>query len=147
MLKGKAPLATWVLPKLDDEGNLIEMERFDEAIQYLVDFIEKNGPFDGILGFSQGAGMSVLLLLILSQEDWRKRFNIPTDLPQFRLAIIIAGFKYATPNFAEFYARDKITTPTLHVYSPEDTVITAERTLEMIDSQFTDVVHSVHNLG
>ncbi|KAI8899783.1 serine hydrolase-domain-containing protein [Globomyces pollinis-pini] len=33
----------------------------DESLQYLKEFSDSNGPFDGILGFSQGAAMSSLI--------------------------------------------------------------------------------------
>lgn len=123
------------------------MERFDEAVQFIIDFIQKNGPFDGILGFSQGAAVSVVLMFILSHDDWRKKYNVHRDIPQFRLAVLIAGFRIATPNYTEFFTRGKLTTPTMHVSSHEDTIISLERTQELIDDHFADAVLSIHNLG
>lgn len=34
---------------------------FDETVSYVYDFMQKNGPFDGIMGFSQGACMAAVL--------------------------------------------------------------------------------------
>lgn len=34
---------------------------FDETVSYVYDFMAKNGPFDGIMGFSQGACMAAVL--------------------------------------------------------------------------------------
>ena len=35
---------------------------FDESVEAVVKFIEENEPFDGLLGFSQGASMVHLLI-------------------------------------------------------------------------------------
>lgn len=55
----------------------------DHSIQFLIKYVEENGPFDGILGFSQG-GAVVTLLLHHFQTVYRDR------LP-FSFAILIGG--------------------------------------------------------
>jgi hypothetical protein len=125
---------------MDEDGNLVDLDGFPDSIRFLVEYIQKNGPFDGVLGFSQGAGLAVLLLLILSQDDWRGRFNIPSHVPQFRLAIILSGFRFQTPNFADYYTRGMLDIPTMHVYSDQDTIISVDRSLDLIDNTFTDAV-------
>ncbi|KAJ2963344.1 hypothetical protein NQZ79_g1624 [Umbelopsis isabellina] len=141
------PLAAWMVPQMDDDGNLVDLDGFADTVQFLVEYIQKNGPFDGVLGFSQGAGLAVLLLLVLSQDDWRNRYNIPSDVPQFRLAVILSGFRFQTPKFAEFYTRGKLDVPTMHVYSAQDAIISVDRSLDLIDSTFTDAVKCTHDLG
>lgn len=39
-----------------------EFEGFEQSYDYVVKYINENGPFDGIIGFSQGAGMALVLL-------------------------------------------------------------------------------------
>lgn len=136
-----------MVPQMDDDGNLVDLDGFADTVQFLVEYIQKNGPFDGVLGFSQGAGLAVLLLLVLSQDDWRNRYNIPSDVPQFRLAVILSGFRFQTPKFAEFYTRGKLDVPTMHVYSAQDAIISVDRSLDLIDSTFTDAVQCTHDLG
>lgn len=136
-----------MIPEMDDNGNLVDVSGFSDSVHFLVEYIQENGPFDGVLGFSQGAALAVLLLLVLSQDDWRNRFNIPSHVPQFRLAVILSGFRFLTPNFAEYYTRGKLDVPTMHVYSVQDAIISADRSLELIDSTFTDAVQSTHDLG
>jgi predicted esterase len=132
---------------MDEDGNLVDLDGFPDSIRFLVEYIQKNGPFDGVLGFSQGAGLAVLLLLILSQDDWRGRFNIPSHVPQFRLAIILSGFRFQTPNFADYYTRGMLDIPTMHVYSDQDTIISVDRSLDLINNTFTDAVQCKHDLG
>jgi hypothetical protein len=44
-----------------------EYTNLDECISYLCDYMVKNGPFEGLLGFSQGATLSALLIGYQSQ--------------------------------------------------------------------------------
>lgn len=39
---------------------------YDETVAYVHDFIVKNGPFDGIMGFSQGACMAAIVAALVS---------------------------------------------------------------------------------
>lgn len=141
------PLAAWMIPTRSTNGDLVELEGFSETMDFLVKYLSDNGPFDGILGFSQGAGLSVLLMSILSHNPWRERYHIPDHVQPFRLGVILSGFMLYTPNYAEFYQQGKINTPTLHVYSRQDDVISIDRSLALIDTMFTDAVHASHELG
>ncbi|KAK6942109.1 Serine hydrolase FSH [Dillenia turbinata] len=44
------------------DKDFTEYTNLEECIAYLCDYITNNGPFDGFLGFSQGATLSALLL-------------------------------------------------------------------------------------
>jgi len=37
-----------------------------ESVQYIIDYINANGPFDGLLGFSQGAVVCLAMLMKIS---------------------------------------------------------------------------------
>ncbi|KAH8548906.1 serine hydrolase FSH [Umbelopsis sp. PMI_123] len=141
------PLAAWLIPQRTDDGNLHELDGFSDTIEFLVLYMSEQGPFDGILGFSQGAGLSVILMSILSHDEWRERYHVPSHVQPFRLGIILSGFVFMTPTFAEFYQKGKLTTPTMHVYSKEDDIISVDRALELIDTMFSDAVHASHELG
>jgi predicted esterase len=136
-----------LVPKKTDDGDLVELEGFSETMEFLIQYISDQGPFDGILGFSQGAGLSVILMSILSHDPWRERYHVPDHIQPFRLGVILSGFKVYTPTFSEFYQQGKITTPTLHVYSRQDDIISIDRSLQLIDTMFTDAVHASHELG
>lgn len=64
-------------------------EGFDESLKYLVNYIKENGPYQGILGFSQGAAMAAALNNVI--ED------VLPGHPSFELAIFISGFVFTTP--------------------------------------------------
>lgn len=38
-----------------------DYEGFQKAVEFVVDYIRTNGPYDGIIGFSQGAAMSAII--------------------------------------------------------------------------------------
>ena len=61
----------------------------DESLAQLVETLQKDGPFDGILGFSQGAAMGALLLAHVQQVLQSGHMSGLT-LPRF--AILVAGF-------------------------------------------------------
>ncbi|KAI9280223.1 serine hydrolase FSH [Umbelopsis sp. AD052] len=141
------PLTAWMIPKRSDDGELVELEGFTETIEALVQLLGDQGPFDGILGFSQGAGLAVILMSILSHDPWRQRYHVPEHVQPFRLGVILSGFMLYTPAYTEFYQQGKINAPTLHVYSRQDDIISIDRSLQLIDDMFTDAVHASHDLG
>ena len=65
---------------------------FDKSLKTVTDYVKANGPFDGILAFSQGSAFLVTLLLMMEQQK--------TTNPEifsgidFKFAILIAGFRY-----------------------------------------------------
>ena len=62
---------------------------FNTSMDYVVDYIKKNGPFDGIIGFSQGAAMAAMV----SNSIHRL---IP-DHPYFDFSLLISGFVFIDP--------------------------------------------------
>lgn len=60
----------------------------DESLALLVETLQKDGPFDGILGFSQGAAMGALLLAHVHKHASGQLCGL--TLPRF--AILVAGF-------------------------------------------------------
>ena len=66
-------------------------ENLEESIKFLKNHIESNGPYDGLLGFSQGASMVTRLVRI--QEDATKS-ELDSSVPSkhlFKFVILIGG--------------------------------------------------------
>ena len=74
---------------------------------------KENGPFDGVLGFSQGAAM--LGLICGLQQQGKLEFA-------FRFAIFVSSFKSRSAPHQYLYD-EKITIPTLHVFGETDQVM------------------------
>ncbi|CEG82616.1 hypothetical protein RMATCC62417_16665 [Rhizopus microsporus] len=128
------PFAWWH-PYKNDDKNLTEdgyYRGFKESVAYLKDFMQKEGPFDGIFGFSQGACLAAVMLVGLEN-----RSNLPLfkDLnhPNFRFAMLAAGFKPSSQKATQDFWTHKINTPTLHMIGMEDTLITPEMQQTLVD--------------
>lgn len=75
-------------------------EGFKELYEHMVNYIEKNGPYDGIIGFSQGAAMLLVLLL---------KFD-------FKLCMTFSGFCFTVPKSGEDGTTMNYTIEDLEVY-------------------------------
>lgn len=61
---------------------------FDDSFRWIVDHINKNGPYVGIMGFSQGSAMAAILTNSLTRYSKQ---------PQFKFTICILGFAFTEP--------------------------------------------------
>lgn len=57
--------------------------QFDSTVDYVLDCYKNHGPFDGLLGFSQGAGLALFLTALQEKGD------IATE---FKFVISYSGF-------------------------------------------------------
>lgn len=86
---------------------------FDDSVAVIEKAFTEQGPFDGILGFSQGAAF----VSILCAMKKKKILQI-----EFDFAIIISGFNSLCAPHAKYYD-EEIDIPSLHVYGESDQVI------------------------
>ncbi|GMN27311.1 hypothetical protein TIFTF001_041014 [Ficus carica] len=89
-----------------------EYINFEEGLQYIEDFMVKNGPFDGLLGFSQ--------------------------VPTIKYLIIIGGAKFKSPSVAEKAYASPILCPSLHFLGELDFL--KPYGLELLESSVDPVV-------
>jgi predicted esterase len=64
-------------------------EGFDESVRHALEYIKKNGPYIGIMGFSQGSSMATILTNIIHGELAR--------LPYFRFSVLFSGMAFTEP--------------------------------------------------
>lgn len=99
------------VPDLDDVyGN----DSAQEALDYLYRIIDEEGPFDGIIGYSEGA--TVAATLILHEQ---KRYETEGREPTFKCALFFAGWPPLNAELNRIVLADEsdltITIPTCHV--------------------------------
>lgn len=94
--------------------------KLDKAFDSVRDAIEKDGPFDGVMGFSQGAAMAGVLC---SQIH-----NLHEKQPPVKYGVLFCGFRIAPEEYQKFF-EPPIATNTLHVLGSLDTVVSEERSL------------------
>lgn len=96
-----------------------------ESVTVVREAVKAQGPFDGILGFSQGAAF-VAMLCSLQEQKLEPELN-------FRFAILVAGFPSACTEHNRFYSAP-IQIPSLHVFGQEDRVIPDNMSVELLPS-------------
>ncbi|KAF5199154.1 Serine hydrolase fsh [Thalictrum thalictroides] len=94
--------------------DLKEHTNLDQCISYICEYITTNGPFDGLLGFSQGAALSALLL------GYQAQGKVLKDHPKFKLFISISGTKFRTPNICKVAYKDIIKVNSVHFIGAKD---------------------------
>lgn len=85
-----------------------EFRNFDECLAYIEELMIKHGPFDGLMGFSQGAALSAALPGLQAKGLALK------SVPPVNNVVIIGGGKIHAPAVAEKAFDVKIQCPSLH---------------------------------
>ncbi|KAK9330114.1 serine hydrolase FSH [Lipomyces starkeyi] len=97
----------------------------DKTWAYLAEYIKEEGPFDGAVGFSQGAALAGMLCSQITK--------IAPDHPPFKFAVLYSGFRSPLPQHKYIY-NPLISTPTLHILGSLDTVVSEQRSKTLIDA-------------
>jgi predicted esterase len=117
-----------------------------ESILHLNQIVKEHGPFDGVIGFSQGAFLTTILCSLQQLGTLIPPLpNIPTnelrDLPsllfQFRFAILIGGrlprdeyvLKYLIHPFTTTTSLLNIST--LHIFGEKDFIVPADESVDL----------------
>lgn len=97
----------------------------DRSFEVIRESCIKDGPYEGIIGFSQGAGVAGLLC------NWFKTASIPNQGP-LKFVVFYSGFTSLLESHQVYYGTP-ITTPTLHILGTLDTVVAEERSLSLYE--------------
>lgn len=109
-----------------------------EATNTVVKYIKENGPYDGIVGFSQGAALSTILT--------NKITTLIPEHPQFKVSLIISGYSFTEPDsehpgelritekFQDSFTPKKDSkTKLMFIYGESDQAVPCVRTKYLID--------------
>ncbi|SMN20538.1 similar to Saccharomyces cerevisiae YOR280C FSH3 Putative serine hydrolase [Maudiozyma saulgeensis] len=118
----------WWLRKTSGPNALLDYEIKQSTFDYLHEYIIENGPFDGIVGFSQGAGLGGYIV-----QDIRKILNLTEEQqPDLKFFISFSGFKLIPEIYQEPYTLRQAP-PSLHVIGETDAVVSEERTIQLFN--------------
>jgi len=96
---------------------------FEESLEYLKEVFKTQGPFDGILGFSQGGVMAAILCGMLGQ---------PGSNISFKFAMLFSAYATKVKRLREHYKQVPKAFPTLQVFGGEkDTFVPPESSREL----------------
>ncbi|GLG94445.1 Esterase CG5412 [Gryllus bimaculatus] len=126
-----------------NENNTFESKKLtdmcvglEKSVAVIDTAFKEQGPFDGILGFSQGASFVSLLCGMYKKEIFQHKI---------KFAIMIAGFK-SRCSLHDMYYDSIINIPTLHIFGETDQVIPQEMSQDLLQ-YFEDPVIITHPGG
>ncbi|KAG8064747.1 hypothetical protein GUJ93_ZPchr0004g38932 [Zizania palustris] len=96
------------------EKDFTEYRNFDKCLNYIEELMIKEGPFDGLMGFSQGSILSAAL------PGLQEQGLALTKVPKIKYLIIIGGAKFLSPTVAEKAYANKIKCPSVHFLGDND---------------------------
>ncbi|KAL4944922.1 hypothetical protein BDV06DRAFT_186130 [Aspergillus oleicola] len=143
----------------------------EKSIKFVLGVLGERGPFDGILGFSTGGAVAVILASLLEGEhDFRQQqrlllnlddekkpqtkwrgsvFNIPltpspsNNHPPLRFVLAYSAFMLGHPMYTPLYT-PSLKTPILHYFCELDPIIPAPLTKELCARCENGVIRSVY---
>lgn len=105
----------------------------NETLEFLSRHLDTHGPFDGVVGFSQGAALAAMLVSLLEATPGRNRPEaFTTSHPPMKFGACYSGFR--APVRYEFFYTPRIATPILHVLGSLDTAVDESRSLELVEA-------------
>lgn len=133
----------------------------EEGLSVVADTLSKEGPFDGVMGFSQGAALAAMVTSMLEGESRKEAFKAAQSKsklaisypqpfarlthPPLKFCVLYAGFVAPGDRYTAFY-EPTISTPTCHFIGSLDTLVEEARTDRLIEvtggeAGITKVVH------
>eukprot|EP01083_Nonionella_stella_P074831 203101_1 len=127
------PKYTWWFAS--DDGSIYR--DWKDSVDYVLKFMESEGPFDGILGFSQGATMAALVCAHLQHDD--------SGAVRVRCVFLAGGFVPRAEDVRKALGGN-IDCPSLHVIGSSDQIVEQSRSKDLAKF-FTNPTISVHSGG
>ncbi|GMG20987.1 unnamed protein product [Ambrosiozyma monospora] len=105
------------------------VEKFDikPPFESIKEAYAEHGPFIGILGFSQGAGIVGLILNHINEIS-----GCDKAAENLKFAIMYSSFLFKEKSVQSYY-QQKIKLPTLHIFGELDTLVSSERSQALVD--------------
>lgn len=102
-----------------------------ETFSYLSHILDTNGPFDGIIGFSQGGSVGSLIAAFLERPRFQRPSNFTSSHAPLSLVVSYSGYHEDDARLQRYYD-PMIKTPILHFISSTDPVVAEERCFRLV---------------
>jgi len=111
-LLSEGPWYIWA----DPSKSLSDQEdQWDESLEYIATFCKKNGPFDGVYGFSQGAA---IITNFSHPKIWKDRFHMKCC--PWKFAILACG---GASQYLTITKGATIDVPSFHIFGKKDRLL------------------------
>ncbi|KAB8259717.1 serine hydrolase FSH [Aspergillus pseudonomiae] len=109
-----------------------EIRGLDRSIQLVLEEIEKNGPFIGVIGFSTGAALAVIIASLLEEPRCRQGTQLSNVQGPFKFVVGFSGFMLGHPSY-QFLYDPPLQTPILHFIGQLDTMVPECSTFKLVE--------------
>jgi len=144
----------WGWWRRKDEAESFTYEGIELGLARIAEVLKSEGPFDGVIGFSQG-GAAAGMVASLLEPGRRKAFEtaqakggmwFPESFendtssiegiihPPLKFAVSYSGFAPGTNPLYQAFYEPQIRTPMLHFLGSVDTVVEEKRSLWLVDA-------------
>lgn len=124
----------------------------EDGLATVAKTLAEEGPFDGVIGFSQGAAIAAMVAALLDpgrKESFDKFATdasasalgipypdsfAPLQHAPLKFALCYSGFRAPGPRYRGFYEEPAIQTPVLHILGSLDAVVEEARSRALIDA-------------
>ncbi|WPH01629.1 Hypothetical protein R9X50_00447900 [Acrodontium crateriforme] len=140
----------WWRRKGDGQNEPFRYEGIEKGMGAVAEVLKAQGPFDGVVGFSQGGAAAGLVASLLEpgrkeafdKAETKGGMPYPESFvsgdgmiqPPLRFAVSYAGFGARANTLYQAFYDPKISTPMCHFLGTVDTVVEEERSLKLVDS-------------
>lgn len=127
-----------------------EYTGLDQGLETVAKLLESEGPFDGVIGFSQGAALAAMVASLLEGESRKQAFvraqstsplAIPypasfarLNHPPLKFCAAYCGFRAPGERYRGFYEDPHIQTPMCHIIGSLDSLVEESRTQALVDA-------------
>ncbi|KAJ1473156.1 serine hydrolase-domain-containing protein [Baffinella frigidus] len=129
---------TWYLFSQQEKGDM-KWGKFDETLAYLATVFKEKGPFDGVLGFSQGACLAATLACMQGKDA------APEGV-EFKFVAAVSGFVPRDPVLMTYFHKNSCALPSFHCIGEADQITPPARN-EALRDCFLDPVTFRHTRG
>ena len=118
-------------------------EGWSNTRKWVVSLFEREGPFDGVFGFSQGAALAALLVGLRSHDG-----TTTEQKPlAFDFAIMVGAFLATDPDLAGLYdSQESYDLPSIHIIGRSDFIVPGEYSRK-VAAKFKNPLLLEHNGG
>jgi pimeloyl-ACP methyl ester carboxylesterase len=109
-------------------------EGWPRTREAIISIFARQGPFDGVFGFSQGAALAALLVGSRARNGAveRDRLIDDTGLLRFDFAAMVGGFVAADPDLARLYDyKSNDESPSVHIVGRSDAIVPRDASLAL----------------
>lgn len=127
-----------------ENGGTVDYEGWERSRAALVRIFNEQGPFDGVLGFSQGAILTSILCGLRHPPGQPPNPECPF---RFSFAVMIGGFQARDTNLSTLYdKRELYKIPSLHTFGTADYIVSEADSMKLAE-RFDEPRIVIHDGG